>query len=168
MQIFLLRHAIAVPRGTPNIQDDDRPLTDEGRIRMEKEAVGIGRIVKQIDVILTSPYKRAFETAMITARAMGLTGSLHTFEPLKPGIPYKILMNALKTYTDKENVLLVGHEPDLSNIAAKLINMPEPNIDFKKGSLCCIEVDEIPPQHPGLLRWLLKPSQLRDLGSLEK
>lgn len=163
--VYLLRHAIALPRGTHGVQDKDRPLTEKGRKRMEQEAVGICRIAKTFDVILTSPYKRAYETAMITAHAMGRTDALRICDALKPGTPYKTLVNALASYADRESMLLVGHEPDMSLITAMLINMPEPNIDFKKGSLCCIEIDGIPLPRPGVLRWLLKPAQLRDLGS---
>ena len=77
-----------------------------------------------------------------------------------------ILINGLKPYRDEEHVLLVGHEPDMSMITAALIGMDDPAIDFKKGSLCCVEIDAMPPSTPGTLCWLLKPSHLRDLGSL--
>jgi phosphohistidine phosphatase SixA len=105
---------------------------------------------------------------MITARALGLTKKLKIFNPLKPGTPYNSLINGLKIYRDKEDILLVGHEPDMSMTAAALVNMAEPSIDFKKGSLCCIEVDAVPPHAPGTLCWLLKPSHLRDLGSVKE
>ena len=166
MRLYLLRHAIALPRGTPGVRDEDRPLTEKGRNRMEQEAVGIGHIVSTFDVILTSPYKRAYETAVITARVLGIAKNLKIFDPLKPGTSYDLLLNALKPYRNKEHIVLVGHEPDMSTIAATLISMTEPAIDFKKGSLCCIEIDTIPPHAPGTLCWLLKPNHLRDLGSL--
>jgi phosphohistidine phosphatase len=165
MRLYFLRHAIALPRGTHGIRDEDRPLTEKGRNRMEQEAVGINRIITTFDVILTSPYKRAYETAMITARALGLTSKLKKFSFLTPGTPYTALINGLKPYRSKAHILLVGHEPAMSMTIATLLGMDEPAIDFKKGSLCCLEIDAIPPHVPGTLCWLLKPSHLRDLGS---
>jgi phosphohistidine phosphatase len=165
VKLYLLRHAIAFPRDTPGVRDEDRSLTDEGREKMQREAAGIAHIVKTFDVILTSPYKRAYETAMITAQAMGLSKAVNVFDALKPGTLYAVFMKALASYADKKDVLLVGHEPDMSTFAAALCGMPQPNIGFKKGSICCIEVDRIPPQHHGVLLWLLTPGQARALGT---
>src|SRR5512145_3028365 len=71
MQVLIIRHAIAVPRGTPDIPDDERPLTKRGRQRFRSAARGLARLVKRPDFVLSSPLPRAKETAEIAAREWG-------------------------------------------------------------------------------------------------
>ena len=70
MKILLVRHALALPRGTPGVLDAERPLTPEGRARFSLAARGLARLVGRVDVLLTSPRARARETAGIAARAI--------------------------------------------------------------------------------------------------
>ena len=69
MKLLILRHAIAVPRGTPGIPDDERPLTAKGEQRFRRAARGLARIARRPDAILTSPLPRALRTAEIAGRA---------------------------------------------------------------------------------------------------
>src|SRR6185503_4199528 len=71
MRLLIIRHAIAVPRGTPDIADDERPLTKRGRRRFRAAAAGLARLVKRPDFVLSSPLPRARETADIAAREFG-------------------------------------------------------------------------------------------------
>src|SRR4026207_1372780 len=71
MKVLILRHAIAVPAGTPDVDDRDRPLTPRGRKRFRKAARGLARILPRPDALFTSPLPRALETAEIAAEAWG-------------------------------------------------------------------------------------------------
>ena len=164
MEIYILRHGIAVPGGTPGYSEEERPLTEEGREKMTKAAKGIAEIVGKVDSILTSPLKRAHETALIVAQALDEKCKVEVFEPLRSGTPLNVLLQALAHYKGAERLMVVGHEPDLSFFASALIGVKRSALALKKGGLCRVDVDQLPPQEPGVLRWLLTPGQLRALG----
>lgn len=161
MEIYILRHGIAVPGGTPGYSEEERPLTEEGRDKMLKAAKGISAVVGEVDVILTSSLKRAHETALLAARVLGGKEKVVTFDSLKPGTPLATLLTAFAPYQHAERLMVVGHEPDLSLFASALIGVKRSALALKKGSLCRVDVDQLPPQEPGILRWLLTPGQLR-------
>lgn len=164
MEIYILRHAIAVHRGTAGYPDDDRPLTEEGIGKMTRAAKGIAEIISDFDAILTSPLIRAYETAKITAKALDREDKIEICKQLLPGGSIKNLFSHLAKYKDRERILLVGHEPDLGYIASALIGSETSVIEFKKGSLCRIDVSDSPLKNPGKLIWHLTPKQLRQLG----
>jgi len=163
-QLFFLRHGIAVLHGTPGYPNDDRPLTDEGIEKMAKAAKGIKRIVEQFDVILTSPMKRAFQTACLVAREMKCEGSVETARELAPGCTRKGLMALLTKHKEHEVILLVGHDPDFSSLTSELIGAADSAVVMKKGALCKIELNDASAAEPGRLEWLLQPKTLRLLA----
>jgi phosphohistidine phosphatase len=164
LEIYILRHGIAVPGGTPGYSEEERPLTEEGREKMTKVAKGIAAIVGKVDTILTSPLKRAHETALIVAQALDEKGKVEVFEPLRSGTPLKFLLQAIARYKDAERLMVVGHEPDLSFLASALIGAEGSAVALKKGGFCSILVNELPPKEPGVLQALLTPGQLRAVG----
>jgi phosphohistidine phosphatase len=116
---------------------------------------------------LTSPLVRARQTAEIVAAALGLESRLEEISGLAPESTVEHLMFSLTRYQDREHILLVGHEPLLSNTAAYLLGGRKPanvTLEFKKGSLSCIGIEALPAAGPGTLHWLLTPKQLRLLG----
>ncbi len=161
MELYILRHAIAVPRGTPGYPNDDRPLTDEGIAKMKKNAEGIRRIVPGFDVILTSPLKRAYDTARITAEAVNCVSKIKVIEQLLPGRSIQDIFSALSKMKNRKRILLVGHEPNLGEFTSALTDAKMSAIDFKKGALCRIDVGEIPHKLPGIIIWHLPPKILR-------
>lgn len=161
MEIYILRHGIAVQRGTPGYPDDDRPLTDEGIDKMKTGAKGIARIAGAFDVIISSPLIRALDTAKITAKAAGYTGEIVITELLIPGAPMGSLFRYIDEYRDKEKVLLVGHEPQLGFIASRLLGTNDSVIMFKKGGICRIDISNAAFGEKGILIWSLTPKQLR-------
>ena len=163
MYIYLLRHAIAVERGTVHIPNDDRPLSEKGVKRFLKSARGITALLDELDVILTSPLKRAHETAIMTAKQCGIPRKVVITEHLLPGCIHDTLIPLLRKYKDKKHVMLVGHEPDLSRLASNLLGSSRSVIEFKKGALCCIELPSLTPKVAGVLQWHLQPKQLRCL-----
>ena len=161
MLVYLLRHAIAAPRGVKPYPNDDRPLTAEGIEKMSKEAKGIIQVIDEVDVILTSPLLRAAETARIVAQILNVESKLQVCNELAPGSSLHLLLPYLAKYKKLNNIMIVGHEPDLAYLASALLGKKTPIIEFKKGSLCCIEVATIPSRKDGTLLWHLTPKQLR-------
>ncbi len=163
--VTLLRHAIAVSREESQPPDDDRELTPDGRAKMEKASKGIVRILDRPDLIVTSPLIRARDTAEIVAVAWDDEVPVEESVHLLPGGTFNALIAELGNASDASHVMLVGHEPDLSRIAARLLGSTGLRVGFKKGGLCTIEVASLPQTTPGTLLWLLTPRQLRQLGT---
>ena len=167
MNIYLLRHGIAVS-AEETAPEGGRPLTAKGIKRMRKAARGLRRLGLDFDVILTSPLARARQTADIVAAALGLESHLTVVEALQPNCSVEELLANLSDYQHCKHMLLVGHEPLLSATAAFLLTGKKTvalEIALKKGGLCHIEIDSLPPRNPGTLRALLAPNQLRFLGA---
>ena len=161
MLIYILRHGIAAPRGVKPYPNDDRPLTEEGIEKISKAARGILRVVEDIDVILTSPLVRAADTARIVAEALNVESKLQVCRELAPGSSLKNLLIYLAKFKKLRSIMVVGHEPDLTYFASALLGKKTPIIEFKKGSLCCIELTTIPSRRDGVLLWHLTSKQLR-------
>ena len=159
-ELYLIRHAIAAERGEAWPDDSKRPLTDEGADRMRKASRGLSRLDVTIDLVCTSPLVRARQTAEIVAAALDGRPSVVTIEALAPGGTFAALMTELEKHARKPRLALVGHEPGLGELAGRLIGSRRA-IEFKKGAVCRIDVDQIPPTGPGSLRWFLTPRVLR-------
>jgi phosphohistidine phosphatase len=163
-QVYLLRHAIAVERGSAVYPNDDRPLTDEGIKKMKTVAKGISCIVDSFEVILTSPLKRAFQTAQITASAVGCAKNIRVVDDLLPGATPEKIFRLIAEYKSRGRVLLVGHEPDLGFFASYLLGAKESVVEFKKGALCRIDVSFVKGRGQGVLVGLFQPKHLCLLG----
>jgi phosphohistidine phosphatase len=166
MNLYLLRHGIAAEQSGME-SDGERPLTPKGIKRMRQAAQGLRRLKISFDALLTSPLVRARQTADIVADALGLEGQLEEIPELAPESTVDRLISSLTRFQDKEHLLLVGHNPLLTDASSFLISGKKEislQIDLKKGGLCCIEIDALPPGTPGTLHWFLKPKQLRRLG----
>jgi phosphohistidine phosphatase len=163
-RIYFLRHGIAVLSGTPGFMGDDRPLTEEGIDKMAKESKGIRRLVDNFDVILTSPLKRANDTAMIVAKEMNNENKVEISKTLAPGCKLKELLALLSKYSDKEDILLVGHEPDFSQIIAALAGAEPSAVELKKGALCRLDIEGFEPGQKATIVQLLPPKILRMLS----
>jgi phosphohistidine phosphatase len=161
MKLLLVRHAIAVPSGTPGIADEERPLTNRGRKRFRKAARGLARIVPRPDLLLTSPLPRALETAEIAAEAWGEVTP--TTEPLLAGGPVADVIAAVFARDENGVVALVGHEPGISELLAHLVEAAAERLPFKKGGAALVAMDDGSPGR-GRLVWFLPPRVLRKLG----
>jgi phosphohistidine phosphatase len=165
MELYILRHAVAIPHGTLGYPNDDRPLTEDGINRMEKAARGLAEIIPHLDVILTSPLKRAHQTASIVGRALRCEQKIKVSRQLLPGSPIKEMYGIVTKFVGKERLMIVGHEPDLSRFASSLLGSEIPIIEFKKGALCRMDVDPSPvPGKQGRLIWHLSSKHLRALA----
>jgi phosphohistidine phosphatase len=161
--IYVLRHGIAVARGNPGYPlDSDRPLTLKGVKRLRQIARGMRRLGVGFDLILTSPYTRALETAFIVGREYKLGESIQTIAALKSEVLPEEVIRALQgKYSPLRNLLLVGHDPQLSALVSTLTSgSAGARPLLKKGGLCKLQVEELQLGKCATLRWLLTPKQL--------
>ncbi|HSF57309.1 MAG TPA: phosphohistidine phosphatase SixA [Candidatus Binatia bacterium] len=167
MKLYLMRHGIAVAGDQPGMESDSaRPLTPKGVKRMRREANGLRRLGISFDTILTSPLVRARQTADIVAETLGLKSRLEEISELAPETSVDHLVAGLARFHDREDLLLVGHNPLLIRAFSFFISGKDNlEIALKKGSLGCVETDGLPPGGPGTLHWLLTPKQLRRFAS---
>src|SRR5436190_10015141 len=161
-EIYVIRHGLAEERGDAWPDDSKRPLSEDGVSAMRKSARGLERLGVTIDVVLTSTLVRAKQTAELVAGALNPRPPVSTVDSLAPGGTYQEIVADLEKQTRRKRIALVGHEPGIGEFAARLIGSRHP-IEFKKGAVCRIDVDSIPPSGPGDLRWLLPPKILRSI-----
>lgn len=162
-ELYLIRHGIAAQRGPQYPDDTKRPLTTQGIARLRREAEGLVQLDVAFDLVLSSPLVRARQTADIIAGALPGRPNVVTTDTLAPGGSYAAIIDELGKHTRRARIALVGHEPDLGEFAARLVGGKKP-IELKKGSVCRIDVQSLPPAGPGRLRWLLTPRMLRKIG----
>ena len=163
MDLYLLRHAIAVERGTPGYErDSDRELTPKGTKRMRRVAQGMLAMELSFDVILSSPYARAKQTADIVADIFEAHKSLEFTDTLAVGgDPEELIKLIEKKYNAAESILLVGHEPYMSSLISLLLAGDQSvDVTMKKGGLCKLSVDELRYGQCATMEWLLAPSQM--------
>jgi phosphohistidine phosphatase len=163
MNLYLLRHGIAVERGTPGYaKDADRPLTPEGERKLGQIAEAMQALDLAFDLILSSPYVRARQTAEIIAAALGARKKLEFSNSLACGGDTKDLVDHLKRLQPApENVLLVGHEPYLSGLVSLLAaGTGSCCVVLKKGGLCKLSTEALKHGRCAALEWLLTPKQM--------
>jgi len=162
MEIYILRHGIAVNRGTPGYKkDSDRPLTPEGEEKVQQIAKAMLAMDLKFDLILSSPYLRAKQTAQIVAAELDEKVTLTDYL-VADGNPLELIreLNDEKP----QSVLLVGHEPYLTGLISLLVTgESDAAIELKKGGLCKLSTDRLAFGQCATLNWLLTPKQLRSL-----
>ncbi len=158
MNLFLLRHGLAVEQTIPGFKlDSDRPLTVEGRTKTKRLATLLRHLKISFDLILTSPYVRAKQTAEIVAEVLEAEKLLRISNHLAPGNHLKELVEELNHPRQRiGDILLVGHEPDLSrSISILVTGKPGLALEMKKGGLCKLEVATLRVGACATLQWLL-------------
>jgi len=166
MRLYIVRHAIAVPRGTPGVAEEDRALTEEGIKKMEDVAAGMHALGYVPDAVLSSPLRRARETAAILFKAFKKEIPLGITPALAPSGNRPDLYREICSYKKLASLMLVGHQPSLGEIAGEIIwGSPEYSIEFKKGGACLIELQSVTGTPNGVLVSLVTPSILRKLVS---
>lgn len=162
MRLLIVRHATALPHGTPGIPDNDRPLTPEGELKFREAAKGLARILDRPDALLTSPWLRARQTAAIAAAAWGGPEPKET-SALASG-SFDAQAEVLDRYAEDATVAIFGHEPWLSELLARLVGTShDERLTFKKGGAALVDVDGRLADG-GSLVWYLPPKLLRKLG----
>jgi phosphohistidine phosphatase len=152
MKLIIVRHAEAVER-TPDISEEWRYLTPEGRVFFRKTARTMLEKGVNPDLILTSPLIRAVQTADIFAETISHVGPLIATNDLAPGFDLTDLENTLAAYRSVSELALVGHEPDLSDLVATLLSL-QGSFKFKKGTAVMVKFDPSSPGAPAAFKWL--------------
>jgi phosphohistidine phosphatase len=163
MNLYLLRHGLAVEPGTHGFSNDsERPLTPKGERKLWRIAEAMEALKLSFDVILSSPYKRARQTAEIVAEAFNARKKLESSEALAPsGDPKKLFKRLADKSPAPEDVLLVGHEPYLSELVSLLVSGERDlRVVMKKGGLCKLELNSLKAGRCASLAWLLTPKQM--------
>lgn len=170
MRVYFLRHGRAGQHGDPRFPDDSlRPLTDDGAARLNLICRGLEYLEPAWEIILTSPYTRARQTAEIVAEYFGVVDRLQEVDVLAPGHATRELTNILHDLPVCESVLLVGHEPSMStHISNYVFGKPNANIILKKAGVACVVFDGEPGVGQGSLDFLMAPRQLMRLGKRRK
>jgi len=128
--------------------------------RLRREAAALDAVGVSFDQILTSPLVRARQTAEIIAEGMSTKAPLATCDALAPGRTPAQVIEELGRYAQRDRIALVGHEPGIGELAARLVGV-RAAIEFKKGAICRIDVETLPPARPGHLRWFATAKMLR-------
>jgi phosphohistidine phosphatase len=165
--LFILRHGITVTRGDPAYPlDSDRPLTSKGIKRLWRIASGMRRMQVRFDVLLSSPLRRALETAIIVGREYGAGEAVQTTPALKPEVlPEEVVRTLMTKYSTCGRILLVGHEPQLSALISTLTSgSAGARPLLKKGGLCRLQVRKLQVGKCATILWLLTPRQIMNLA----
>jgi phosphohistidine phosphatase len=169
MELYLIRHAIAFPRDSGRWADDSlRPLTPEGEERFRRAARGLGWLAPTVEIVLASPYPRAWRTAELLAEEAGWPAPVPCDElaaDRTSADAARILLR--RTAASQAAVAMVGHEPNLSELASLLL-VKAPGrlvVELKKGGAMCLTFEGEAEPGGAALRWLLTPKVLRALRS---
>ena len=163
LELYLIRHGVAAERGKDWPDDSKRPLTPDGIARLRREARALNALSVGFDQIVSSPLVRTRQTADVFAEELKGKPPVVTADALAPaGTPAAVIQELVK-HVRKARLALVGHEPNLGELAAELIGARAP-LEFKKGGICRIDFDVLPPKGTGRLRWFVTPKMLRKLA----
>lgn len=162
-ELYLIRHAIAAERGPEWPDDGRRPLTERGISRFKEIVKGLSRLDVEVDEVFTSPLLRAKQTADLLAAGLESKPPVKVLDALAPGHTSTSVMSSLAKVAKRRRVALVGHEPELGELAAHLIGAGRA-LPFKKGGVCRIDVGSLTARRAGALTWFLPPGVLRRLG----
>jgi phosphohistidine phosphatase len=167
MQLLVIRHAIAEDQtefARTGREDSERPLTAEGRDKMRRGNAGLRRIVPRIDLLASSPYTRARQTAELVGEGYGID-DIKTVDALVPDGALQDVQSWLQRKSSAKVVAIVGHEPQLGELVTWLMSgLREGRVEMRKGGAALLEFDGQPGPGVGMLQWLLTAGQLRDLG----
>lgn len=163
LELYLIRHGVAAERGSDYPDDSKRPLTNDGIAKLRREAKALVALGVDFDQIISSPLVRTKQTADVFAQILPSNPPVATSDALAPaGTPTAVFQEIAK-HMRKGRIALVGHEPNIGELAARLIGARTP-IEFKKGAICQIDFEVLPPKGQGMLRWFVTPRMLRKLG----
>jgi phosphohistidine phosphatase len=162
MNLYILRHASAGLRRTNPLLDAKRPLDKEGKKHSLQLAYVLNALNIQFDLIISSPLKRSLQTAAMIGTETGYEAPIQQSEALAPSATVKDFLKLLREISNRENVLVVGHNPNLTTFLGSLLvpaSSPEAKIRLRKGSIARVVLT----RGPATLQALLDPRTVRAL-----
>ena len=165
MQLYIVRHGIAVDREDPKCPPDpERYLTEEGVEKTKHVAQGVAALTASADLLLTSPYVRATQTAEIFANALDYAKQkIRRTDLLLPGAEPSLLFRELAKEKQASSIFLFGHAPQLDDVIAVALGSKKRLTGLKKAGVALIELKRVSPPM-GMLVWLATPKLLRRSG----
>jgi phosphohistidine phosphatase len=158
MNLYILRHANAGTRRENPLLDTKRPLDKEGKQQCILVGSYLNALNVQFDLIASSPLKRALQTASLVGTEVGYDAKIQVTEALAPGATIAAFQQLVTSLSKYENVLVVGHSPNLEQFLGALIVTPgRANIRMRKGAIARVDYT----RRPGVLNWLVDPRILR-------
>ncbi len=161
MQIYLLRHGIAED-ARPGLRDFDRALTPEGNEKLRRVLARARAAGAAPTAILSSPLRRAVQTAQAAAEILRYSGKIVQTSALIPDAPPAGVWDEIRDRGGEPAVLLASHEPLMSSLAAFLLDSPTLIVDMKKAALVRIDCERTGPAPSGVLKWMLTPAVAGD------
>jgi phosphohistidine phosphatase len=163
MHVLLLRHGVAEDERT-NVPDADRALTADGRRKLRQVLKSVAESGVKPSLILSSPLKRAMQTANIAASILQYSAEILQTKVLLPGSSSEQVWEEIRSHRDADTLLLVGHNPLFDSLGPFLLGTPSLQMDFKKGAILRVDIESFGAHPRGILRWYLiaKLSGLRD------
>ncbi|HTS28583.1 MAG TPA: phosphohistidine phosphatase SixA [Bryobacteraceae bacterium] len=161
MQIYLLRHGIAedARAGHP---DSERALTGEGRDKLRRVLKRARQVGVEPATILSSPYRRAVETADVAAEVLGYQGKVLRTRALLPEASPFDTWDEIRSRKGDTSILLASHEPLMSSMVAFLLDCPALQVDMKKAALVRVDCERFGTEPQGVLKWMITPALAGD------
>jgi len=159
-----MRHGEAVKniRSGPSASDADRPLTMSGKKEIEEISYFLKTLNIKFSLIISSPLRRAHQTAFIVSKVFKVANNLQDWDELKPEAAKQALVDKLSKLKEDSTILLVGHEPFLSSFISEIaFGNPSGNLVLKKGGFAKLRILSYFPKMTAELRWLLSPKLMR-------
>jgi phosphohistidine phosphatase len=154
LELYLLRHGIAEDHAASG-RDADRALTDEGKDKLHKVLKRARKAGVIPTLILSSPLKRAIETAQIAAEELQYKTEIARSNALTPDSTPREVWTEIRAHRDQPSILLAGHEPLFSQTVAFLLGSTRAMVGFRKGALVRIDIASLGAEPRGVLQWML-------------
>lgn len=160
MILYVMRHANAGLRRPNPLLDAKRALVKEGKDQCILMARTLSTFKVQIDAVVSSPLKRALQTAQFVATELGYEAKIEISKALAPDGSYTDFQALLSKHSEIENILVVGHNPNLVEYMGKLVTgNGAASLRLRKGAIARVDLDRHPPQ----LQWLIDPRLARNI-----
>jgi len=161
MIVYFVRHASAGRKLTNPKKEERRPLDEEGILQARYVGRLLANLDVQVDQIVTSPLKRALQTASLLANELAFENPIQKDDALRPDGEFEQFQEMLSRYRKYEAIAVVGHNPNLTECLSKTISGPAgaAHIEFKKGAVAKVDLNG----RNGMLQWLVTPRIARTL-----
>ena len=163
LELYLIRHGVAAERGDKYPDDSKRPLTADGLTALRKEVKALVKLGVTFDHIISSPLVRTRQTAEVFSQGLPSKPPVSFSDALAPAGSTAAVVQELSKHMRKGSIALVGHEPNIGELAARLVGA-RAAFEFRKGAICRIDFEVFPPKGVGHLQWFATPKMLRKIG----
>ena|SRR5579872_1087554 len=161
MIVYFIRHASAGERLDNPTKDEKRPLDEEGVLQCRSMGRILAAFEVRPDVILSSPLKRAVQTASSVANELGHEGKIFLEDALRPEARFEDFLEALRAHIRAESVIVVGHRPSIDEFVSRILGSQagtRPAVTMKKGTVAKVDLER---RLRGTLQWCITPRMVR-------